>query len=162
MELRACRQMASTVYDLSTDVSHSAAVCVSLQMFSIRLCLKQREHMLNVSKLLIEHYRNTFNHLMIKPLFLLAVYFFPPQVWQRMYKCWQKLALHTPLCKLSMKSLQSPVFYPLESASLNTHCIVYVLHSTFYGQDSRFLFSLQWVQRMLLVFSSKQPIVLYL
>lgn len=53
-------------------------MCVYLQMFSTQVDRKQREHTLNVSKPLIEHYLTTFNHLMIKPLFLLAIYSFLP------------------------------------------------------------------------------------
>ena len=60
MERRAYRHSQHRVRLRHRCFTHSAAVCGYLQMFSIRVCLKQREHMLHVSKLLIEHYQNTF------------------------------------------------------------------------------------------------------
>lgn len=73
-------------------------------MFSIWVCLKWSEHMLNISKLLIEHYHATFNHLMIKHLFFLVIGSFSLWTWHGMCKCWQKkknhLAFHTSLCKI--------------------------------------------------------------
>lgn len=139
------RESGNGVESLQTNSQHSAGfwhrcftqhrcMCVYLQMFSIQVGLKQREHVLNVSKLLIEHYDNTFNHLIIKPLFLVAISSFPPWVWQGMYKCWQKLALHTPLCKIPGRSFSSPVSYALESASSDTCSIVYILYGAFYGE----------------------------
>lgn len=63
-------------------------MCMYLQMLSTPVYLKQREHTLNVSKPLTEHYLTTFNHLMTKPLFFSAIYSFLPWDWQEICQCW--------------------------------------------------------------------------